>query len=83
MTFEKLNDFLNRLIASKTPYRIRKIRDSAILVEVFAPSEHWEVEFVESGEMEIERYRSNGSIDDESALPRLWELVADAEDGAE
>jgi hypothetical protein len=78
MSFEKLNEFVNRLELIKAPYRIRKIREQAILVEVLAPSEHWEIEFLEDGDIEIERYRSGGLIEDESALAQLWRLLEDS-----
>jgi len=72
-----LNDFLNRLDALKVRYAVSKIRAVAILVEVFAPGEHWEIEFMDDGQMEIERYRSSGDIGDESELAELWALLDD------
>jgi hypothetical protein len=78
MSFKRFNEFVNRLEAEKVPYRVCKIRDSAVLVEVFAPSEHWEIEFLEDGDIEIERYRSDGRMYDESAFSELWRLVDDS-----
>jgi hypothetical protein len=76
--FEKLNEFVNRLDEVRASYRITKIRPAAILVEVFAPSEHWEVEFLDDGTIEIERFRSNGRIHGEAALAELWAVLDDA-----
>ncbi|HEY8786155.1 MAG TPA: hypothetical protein VIN63_06735 [Candidatus Limnocylindria bacterium] len=75
--FEKLNDFVNRLVELRVSHRITKIRAAAVLVEVFAPGEHWEVEFLDDGTTEIERYRSDGHIYDEAALAELWALFED------
>ncbi len=79
MSFDRLNDFLNRLEERKISYFIYKIRQIAILVEIFLPGEHWEVEFLEDGSLEIERYKSDRRIDDEAALLELWKLVDSGE----
>ena len=44
------------------------------MIIAFAPGEYWEIEFLEEGDVEIERYRSNGHIDDESVLEELFAL---------
>jgi hypothetical protein len=77
-----LNDFLNRLDDLKVRYSVYKIRAMAILVEVFAPGEHWEIEFMDDGQMEIERYHSSGDIGDESELAELWALLDETNPGA-
>jgi hypothetical protein len=46
------------------------------MVEVYAPGEHWEVEFMRDGSLEIERFRSPGEIYDDEALAELWRLFA-------
>lgn len=44
------------------------------MVEVYAPGEHWEIEFMDDGTLEIERFRSPGGIQGREALVDLWEL---------
>ena len=44
-----------------------------------APGEYWEIEFLEDGEVDVERFRSNGHIDDESALEELFAQFSDEE----
>jgi hypothetical protein len=69
--------FVGRLEERRVPYWISKSRDDAVMVDVQAPGEHWEVEFLTDGRILIERYRSNGHIDDEAVLEELWTLLAD------
>jgi hypothetical protein len=75
--FRRFLAFLERLDRAKIPYSMRHSRDDAIMVIAFAPGEYWEIEFLEDGEVEIERYRSNGHIDDESVLEELIALWSD------
>ncbi|HEY7156651.1 MAG TPA: hypothetical protein VH575_21965 [Gemmataceae bacterium] len=70
--FSQLLDFLERLEKAKIAYSLRHIREDALLVEVRVPGEIWEVEFLRDDEIEIERFRSNGRIDDASLLDVLF-----------
>jgi len=72
-----LLSFLNDLRAAKISYRLGHCRDEAILVEVAVPGERWEVEFFEDGSVEVEVFRSDGNIGDESVLRRLLEKHSD------
>jgi hypothetical protein len=77
--FDKLLAFLDRLDEAKISYRLNKHLYDAISVEVYAPGEHWEVDFFADGEVYVERFRSNGHIDDEAALEELFRLCSDEE----
>lgn len=68
---EKLLAFLDRLEEDKLWYRLVHVRDS-IMVRVSVPGEIWEVEFFTDGHVEIERFISTGTIEDEDALERLF-----------
>jgi hypothetical protein len=72
--FSRLLAFLERLDQAKIPYSMRHSRDDAIMVVAYAPGEYWEIDFLEDGNIEVERYRSNGHIDDESVLDHLFAL---------
>lgn len=69
--FAKLLGFLDRLDAARVGYRLNRVRD-AVMVEIAAPGERWEVEFFEDGHVEVERFRSGGEIEDEAALDGLF-----------
>lgn len=71
--FGRLDDFLDRLKEVRLHFTLARISSEAILVEVYVPGEHWEVEFFLDGHIEVERFRSNGHIDDESSLTELFE----------
>jgi len=64
--------FIKQLDEAKLWYRLESIRD-AILVTVSTPGTIWEVEFFEDGRVEVERFRSDGRIDDEKALSALFD----------
>lgn len=67
---EKLLYFLNKLDENNVHYRLNKVRDS-IMVEVAIPGERWEIEFFTNGNVEVEKFISQGTILDESALNDL------------
>jgi hypothetical protein len=66
-----LLSFLNDLRDAKIDYRLSHQRDDALMVEIAVPGERWEVEFLEDGTVEVEVFRSDGSIFDSSALADL------------
>lgn len=71
---EKLLPFLFRLQNAKIQYRLDRVR-AAIMVEVFMPAEHWEVELFPDSHVEVEVYRGDGAhvpLEGEEALDRLF-----------
>jgi hypothetical protein len=60
---------VSNLERCKASHRISVVRSDAILVEIADAGERWEVEFFESGEVEVERFRSDGFI---AMSSRLW-----------
>jgi hypothetical protein len=77
--FSQLLTFLERLDDAQIPYWMDHSRDDAVMVTASAPGEYWEIEFLENGEIEIERYRSNGAIYDASTLEEIFVLCSDEE----
>ena len=74
-TYKELLSFLNRLDQAKLHHVLRHSRPDAITIEVFVPGERWEIEFVDCGDevqTEVEIYRSNGEIGDESTIDELF-----------
>jgi hypothetical protein len=78
--FSNLLAFLERLDHAKIPYQMQHSRDDALMVTAFAPGEYWEIEFVDDGSIDIERYRSDGKIYDASILEELFARCSDAEE---
>jgi hypothetical protein len=76
----KLLAFLRKLEEARIAYRLRHSRDDAIMVQINVPGERWEVEFLEDGDIEVERFISDGHIEDESALEDLFARFSDQEE---
>ena len=73
---DQLISFLNNLEEKKIFYKLGKIRES-ILVEIAVPSERWEVEFFVNGDIQIERFISNGEISGAESLYILFDQFSD------
>jgi hypothetical protein len=82
-TIRGVLELLNRLREAKISFALRQVRDDALMVEARVPGQIWEIEFVDYGDefqVEIERFVSNGHIDDESALAELFAKFTDTDE---
>lgn len=77
--FSNFLAFLERLERAKIVYHFEHSREDAMMVTVVSPGVYWEIEFLEDGGVDVERYRSNGHIDDESVLEELFTQFSDNE----
>ena len=71
---------LRRLDEAKIFYKLDHSRDDALMIEIDVPGERWEIELCDYGDefqWEIERFRSNGKIEDESAFEELFAKFSD------
>jgi hypothetical protein len=75
--FKKLLDFTKRLEEKSIHYTISKVRDESILVSVTVPGQRWEIEFMEDGSFEIEKFVSDGTIFDEAEVKMLFTEFGD------
>jgi hypothetical protein len=66
-----LIEFLDALDQRRAPYRLNRVRD-AIMVEIATPGTRWEVEFLDGGAVEVERFQSDGSLKDAETLSDLF-----------
>lgn len=71
-----LIDFLDKLEKNKIYYRLNKVRDG-IMVEIAVPGERWEVEFFADGDVQIEKFLSDGKIFNISEIDILFENFSD------
>jgi len=72
---------LQRLDRARISYNLRHSRDEAVMIEVIVPGERWEIELADYGDeyqWEVERFRSNGTIEDESAIEELFANFSDS-----
>jgi hypothetical protein len=70
--FKRFTDFLDRLEKEKIGYWLERSRDDAMMVIAVVPGEYWEVEFLDDGQVEVECYRSDGKVHDESILAEFF-----------
>ena len=68
----KLTDFLGQLESAKIHYTLASVREGAVMVGVTVPGERWEIEFMADGDIEVEVFKSNGAIHDDSVLDELF-----------
>lgn len=69
--FEKVLGFLSELDRRKIFFKLTRVRDESIMVEITVPGERWEVEFFGDGRVEVEVFKSPGIIGGEEKLDRL------------
>jgi hypothetical protein len=74
---KKLINFLNKLEDSNIFYKLNKVRNEAILVEIAVPGQRWEVEFMEDGTLEIEKFISDGDFYDVKEIETLFKDFSD------
>ncbi len=72
--FSRLLNLLNRLHQARIPFQLRHSREDALMVVAFAPGQYWEIDFLEDGGVDIERFHSKGKIEDEGILEELFAL---------
>jgi hypothetical protein len=53
MELKEFITFLNKLEENSVFYKLNKIRNEAIMVEVAVPGQRWEIEFLEDGTVDI------------------------------
>jgi hypothetical protein len=81
--FRQFLDLLRRLDAAKIAHRLNQCREDALMIEVDIPGERWEIEFVDYDDevhVEIEKFRSSGTIYDETALAELFAIDSNQEE---
>lgn len=69
---KELEEFLRRLEQCGIFFKLDRIREGSVLVEVAVPGQRWEVEFMTDGAVEIEVFKSDGEIEGREAIERLF-----------
>jgi hypothetical protein len=76
--YDRLLDLILRLQDAKIRFTIASVRSDAVMLQVAVPGERWEIELMQSGTVEIEKFKSDGAIyDDEAALTDLFRNFKD------
>jgi len=74
-TLTEIPEFIQKLEAHRLYYSLTSSRKDAIMVTVAVPGEIWEIEFIEDGTVDVERFKSAGSIGDRSMFPELFDFA--------
>ena len=77
MELKELISFLNKLEENNIFYKLNKIRNEAIMVEVAVPGQRWEIEFLENGTVDIEKFISDKDMYDAGELETLFKEFSD------
>lgn len=77
-TYDRLLDYLDRLDQAGLQFRLARVRSDALMIEVSVPGQHWEIEFMRDGTVEIERYISAAGVESDTSL--LDRLITDFAD---
>ncbi|OCS84920.1 hypothetical protein [Caryophanon tenue] len=77
MDLKEFNTFLNKLEENKIFYKLDKIRSEALMVEVVVPGQRWEIEFLDDGTVEIEKFISDKDMYDARELEILFKEFSD------
>lgn len=73
MKLSKLTDLLDRLDGADIHYSLASVREGAVMVGVTVPGERWEIEFMADGDVEVEVFKSDGTIHDRSMIGELFQ----------
>ncbi|NOT53437.1 MAG: hypothetical protein HOP18_02420 [Deltaproteobacteria bacterium] len=76
--FPHLPAFLEKLDQQRINYTLAHYREDALSVLVALPGERWEIDFMNDGSIEIEKFISTGEIYDAKGLDELFDRYADS-----
>ena len=69
----ELTDLLDRLDAAEIPYTLASVSEGSIVVGIDVSGEHWKVEFMDDGDIDVEIYKGDGQVFDYSIIEDLFE----------
>ena len=69
----ELTNLLDRLDAAEIQYTLSSVSEGTIEVGIDMNDEHWKVEFMDDGDIEIEIFKSDGQTFDYSIIEDLFE----------
>lgn len=74
---DKLRSFISKLEETNIHFELSHYRDDAISVVVTVPGQRWEVDFLNDGSIDVEKFVSNGTISGEEAFQELFANFSD------
>lgn len=77
MELKEFIALLNKLEKNSIFYKLNKVRNEAIMIEVAVPGQRWEIEFLEDGTVDIEKFISDKDMYDVNELETLFKEFSD------
>ena len=77
MELKEFIAILNKLEEKSVFYKLNKVRNEAIMVEVAVPGQRWEIEFLEDSTVDIEKFISDKDMYDVNELETLFKKFGD------
>ena len=74
---DRVFDLLQQLEQAKISCKLARNRDDAITIEAAVPGQRWEIDCLADGTVDVEVFKSDGVIRDESAIERLLREFSD------
>ena len=75
MAVPSLHEFIRELEATRTYFSLASVREGAVMVEVALVDERWEIEFFDDRPLQIEIYRSDGTVFGPDKLSELRDRI--------
>ena len=76
----ELTNLLDRLDAAEIQYTLASVSEGAVVVGNDVPGEHWTVEFMDDGDIEVEIFKGDGQVFDYGIIEDLFDSVEDDDD---
>lgn len=70
-------ELLNRLEAGKINFKLARNQEDAIAIEVAVPGQRWENDCYANGAIDVEVFKSDGTIHSAAALEELFREFSD------
>ncbi|OIJ20144.1 hypothetical protein BKP45_10180 [Anaerobacillus alkalidiazotrophicus] len=77
MKLKEFIAFLNKLEGNSIFYKLNKVRNEAIMVEVTVPGQRCEIEFLEDGTVDIEKFIRDKDMYGVNELETLFKEFSD------
>jgi hypothetical protein len=74
---KSLLDLFNRLESAKIHFTLARNQEDAVTVEVAVPGQRWEIDCYSDGRIDVEVFRSDGTIRDATAIDELFRDFSD------
>ena len=74
-TIDDLMKLLEELDRLNAYYNLRRTRDDAISIDIATPGARWEIDFLPNERIDVEIFRSDGEMYDESKLVEFFKVL--------